>query len=187
MKTIILLLLFSVFSSHGTNAQVPDRSLEGITFYLVRHAEKDTGNDPVLSMLGYERAGDLYRFLKNKSIDGIYFSQFRRTKLTGDSLLIYQQVDTVRYLADLTGETVLEKVIANSGKHKNVLVIGHSNTIPAIIKRLGADLAMDLIPDNEYDNLYIVGYKNHKTTVVKVKYGKSSATENSSPAMKPLQ
>jgi len=39
------------------------------TLYIVRHAEKDTGTNPAISTAGKQRAGDLYRSLKNKKID----------------------------------------------------------------------------------------------------------------------
>ena len=45
------------------------------TLYIVRHAEKDTGNNPALSVAGQKRAGDLYRALKDKKIDLILVSQ----------------------------------------------------------------------------------------------------------------
>jgi hypothetical protein len=37
----------------------------------------------------------------------------------------------------------------------NVLVIGHSNTIPELLKRLGVKETI-AIADSEYDNLFIV-------------------------------
>jgi hypothetical protein len=47
-------------------------------------------------------------------------------------------------------------LIAKIKSHPNdvVLVIGHSNTVPAILKALtGVDVS---IADNEYDNLFVV-------------------------------
>lgn len=48
-----------------------------------------------------------------------------------------------------------------------VLIIGHSNTIPPIIRRLGIP-GFDLkeIPDHEYDNLYIVKPGKRKMILV---------------------
>jgi bisphosphoglycerate-dependent phosphoglycerate mutase len=63
-------------------------------------------------------------------------------------------------------------VTANRGQ--TVLIAGHSNTVPAIITALGGGSMSD-IPDNEYDNLYVVTiYKFGKARVVKLKYGSPS-------------
>ncbi len=56
--------------------------------YIVRHAEKESGNDPQLTVAGRNRAGDLMRTLKNKHIRHIYVTQYRRTQMTGDSMRI---------------------------------------------------------------------------------------------------
>src|SRR5687768_14516556 len=73
-------------------------------FYIVRHAEKDTGSNPAISAIGKQRAGDLYQALKNKKIGLIFVSQYRRTGMTADSLRIYDKTDTVHYAADMTGD-----------------------------------------------------------------------------------
>ena len=59
---------------------------------------------------------------------------------------------------------------------KNILVVGHSNTVDDIVnglcnsKKIAADLQ-----DNEYDNLFVVKYKNFFGAHIKfehTKYGK---------------
>jgi 2,3-bisphosphoglycerate-dependent phosphoglycerate mutase len=177
MARMGFILIYCFFSINPVRAQMKIDLPRGINFYLVRHAEKDTGNDPVLNKRGYERAGDLYRVLKNKKIDHIYFTQYRRTKLTGDSLRIYQKIDTSSYKADTTGNGFLESLqlyLNSVNAPKNILVIGHTNTIPAIIKKLGADPGINEIPDNEYDNLFIVHIRKNKTYLKRLKYGKAS-------------
>jgi phosphohistidine phosphatase SixA len=155
-------------------------------YYLVRHAEKDTGADPALTKAGYLRSGDLYRFLKNKKIGKIYTNQYRRIQLTADSLRIYQKIDTVHYLADLTGDDLFQK-LTGLKKAVSILIIGHSNTIPVIIKRLGVT-GFDLkeIPENEFDNLYFVKIKNRKASLKRLKYGKASPVSTKPGVMKPL-
>jgi broad specificity phosphatase PhoE len=143
--------------------------------YLVRHAEKQSGNDPVLTENGNKRAGALLLALKNKGVRHIYVTQFKRTQMTGDSLRIQLGIDTVQYKADTTGEDVLNKILAHNDAGKTILIIGHSNTIPKIIKQLGAaDFEPANIPDAEFDNLYLMTFKKKKVAVRKMKYGESS-------------
>ena len=142
------------------------------TFYVVRHAEKDTGTNPAISIAGRKRAADLFKELKGKKINMIMVTQYRRTAMTGDSLRIYKNVDTVHYVADAIGESFLQKVKTLSPKYKNILVIGHSNTLQGIIKQVGvADFSAKDIPDNEYDNLFVVKTKKGKAVLQSKKYG----------------
>ena len=189
MKRLIstILAVCIVYSNAAIAQPLKSRLPDGI-YYLVRHAEKDTGKNPVLSTAGYLRTGDLYRELKNKKISKIYVSQYRRTQLTADSLRIYKKTDTIHYTADETGDDLLNKLAGQKGKQKNILIIGHSNTIPAILKKLGI-IGLDIseIPDDEYDNLFVVTVKNKKVSLKWLKYGKSSLPTPAPSTMKPLQ
>ena len=142
--------------------------------YLVRHAEKQLGDDPLLTTEGNKRAGDLMRGLQDKRIRRIYVTQYKRTQNTADSLRIQLTIDTVDYLADTSCVDLFNKLTANSDGNKTILIIGHSNTIPGIIRKLGvADYPLQNIPDAEFDNLFLVRFKKGKANVVKVKYGAS--------------
>jgi broad specificity phosphatase PhoE len=52
-----------------------------------------------------------------------------------------------------------------------ILVVGHSDTVPAIIERLGISPA-PVITENEFDNLFVV-ILNHfgRATFIHLKYG----------------
>lgn len=190
MKWLNYIISLSViFMGLIVSAQQPEKSPPVYTYYLVRHAEKDTGANPPLKAAGYTRAGDLYRTLRYKKIGKIYVSQYRRTALTGDSLRIYGKIDTVHYNVDVRGDDLLAKMEEQHVKQQAVLIIGHSNTIPAIIRRLGIKgFEIAEIPDNEYDNLYVVTFKGKKVSLKTLKYGKISPPPAEEPAlMKPLQ
>ncbi len=166
-------------------AQLPGGLTAQTKIYLVRHAEKDTGNNPQLTAAGRKRAGDLLHILQNKNVQRIYATQFKRTQQTGDSLRIQLHIDTLLYKADTTGESIYNKIIAAGDGGKTILIIGHSNTVPKIIRRLGAaDFPAKDIPDNEFDNLYLLTYKKGKVKVEIKKYGDASGT---SAKMQPLQ
>lgn len=188
MKRIIylfpfVLILFSV----KVRAQQEKKQWNNYTFYLVRHAEKDTGNNPALKPEGFIRAGDLYRRLKNEGIRGILVSQYKRSQLTSDSLRIYSGTDTFCYKTDLSGDNIMSVISTKCNKPAVLLIIGHNNTIPVIIRKLGVT-GFDLteIPDNEYDNIYKVVIRKNKARLFIMKYGKPSPAGDKS-IMKPLQ
>jgi len=53
-----------------------------------------------------------------------------------------------------------------------VFVAGHNNSVPAIIAALGGE-TLPLIPETEYDNLFIVTVQKFRPTrVLKLKYGR---------------
>jgi broad specificity phosphatase PhoE len=158
------------------------------TIYLVRHAEKEKGNDPVLTAAGKQRAGDLLRVLKTKKIQRIYVTPYQRTEMTADSLRIQLGIDTVHYLADTTGNDLLEKIKAHHDFGKAILVIGHSNTIPRIIMRFVAvKKPLPDIPDNEFDNLFVVKITKGKAIPSTKKYGAKPVKMAAIPTMQPLQ
>lgn len=158
------------------------------TFFIIRHAEKDTGSNPPLSAEGKLRAGDLYKILKNKHIDRIYSTKYLRTKMTGDSLRIYAGIPMVIYKADTTGIGLLEEMKVQDEKSKNILIIGHSNTLVPIAKALGVThVSMEEVHENEFDNMFIVTKKKGVVSLRIIKYGKQSDQNGSKTKMNSLQ
>lgn len=167
--TLTFLVVFLL--ANTALAQVPLTD-SGTKIYLVRHAEKDTGNNPVLTIAGCERAGDLVRLMKDRQIQRIYVTPYRRSQMTADSLRIQLGIDTVQYKADTTGAGLIKRILENNDAGKSILVIGHSNTILRIARGLGVENIDPLdIPDHENDNVLLVKYKNGKAELVKWKYG----------------
>ena len=89
--------------------------------------------------------------LADAGIQAIYVTQYRRTQ------------DTARPLAEKLNLKALQTPPSNEAlairlksQHPNdvVLMVGHSNTIPAIIKALGGPGVT--IADNEFDNLFVL-------------------------------
>lgn len=123
---------------------------------LVRHAEKADApaGDVSLSEAGQARAEELVMALAEARVDTIVTTQFRRTRDTaaplGQALKISPVV--VQAGADTAGHAraVAAAVRAGGG---SVLVVGHSNTVPAIIAALGGP-AMSELCENEYANLF---------------------------------
>lgn len=146
------------------------------TVIFVRHAEKtaEPADDPLLSLAGQKRAVELARQLVDADvvagIDAIYATPYRRT------------VDTAQPLADALGlpitsydaadtETIMEQIVRKH-KGKIVLVVGHSNTLPALIGNMGASKKVPVIDEYEYDNIYIVSIPWFgKTKTIRLRYG----------------
>src|SRR5262245_35764074 len=124
--------------------------------FVVRHAERaDAGmqaqTDPPLSAAGEARAQKLAAMLADAGVKDIFATELERTRDTARSLALKTGV-TVEQVASKDTALLLAKI--KSHPNDVVLVVAHSNTLPAILKALaGVDVA---IADNEYDNLFVV-------------------------------
>ncbi|MFZ4059397.1 MAG: histidine phosphatase family protein [Ferruginibacter sp.] len=141
------------------------------TIYFVRHAEKEKGTNPILTEAGKQRAGDLFRLLRNEPIKRIYVTQYQRTALTADSLRILGHIDTTHYWADTTGISLKQQITEHKDWGKTLLVIGHSNTIPAVIKAMGYTAEPIEIADNAFDQVFILTIKKRRITLKRRLYG----------------
>jgi phosphohistidine phosphatase SixA len=110
------------------------------TVILVRHAEKaaEPAGDPALSAAGSERAERLAAALQHARVESIVVTQFRRTRETAAPIATRQAIMPV--IVDAGGDTaahVAAVVAAVRAAEGSVLVVGHSNTVPAVIAALG--------------------------------------------------
>jgi broad specificity phosphatase PhoE len=128
---------------------------------LVRHAEKakDGGDDPALSGSGAERAKALAAALADSGVTAIVTTQLRRTGDTAAPLAVARGL-TPEVVRVEKGEPIpahAAAVAAAVRRHPGgvVLVVGHSNTVPAIIAALGGPKLPDLA-DAEYSNLFVL-------------------------------
>jgi len=109
---------------------------EPAALHLVRHAEKAAGADPdvELSDAGRTTAQALATYFATRPLDAVYATHLRRTQQTampaatarGLELRVLPAADTDRLVAALK---------QTCGQH--VLVVGHSNTVPAIAAAFG--------------------------------------------------
>lgn len=139
--------------------------------YLVRHAEKlDNSVGSALTEQGGRRAMALRDTLLTKNIDSIYATPYNRTQLTAKPLADALKKDIISYQPDAKFSARLKKL-----KGKNVLVVGHSNTIPEIIRHITTKAIR--IDDYDFDNLYIIRIKrflNLNISLVSETYGERS-------------
>jgi len=146
------------------------------TVIFVRHAEKAAmpADNPGLSEAGKQRAAELARQLVDADvvagIDAIYSTSYRRTEETVQPVATALNLPVTPYDASNT-ETIMDEIIREH-KGKIVLVVGHSNTVPALIGNMGASKNVPEISANEYDNIYIVSVPWFgKTKTIRLRYG----------------
>jgi phosphohistidine phosphatase SixA len=152
------------------------------TVFLVRHAERaeEPRQDPPLIEKGTARSQDLARLLSSAGIKAIFTSQYARTKLTAEPLAkqlgITATAQTLklnpsnpRQIAEESTKETVDKIMSNAGG--SVLVVGHSNSIPDVIKMLGGDVT-PTIDEKTFNDLFIVTvYAKGKAKVTHLKYG----------------
>jgi broad specificity phosphatase PhoE len=143
------------------------------TVIVVRHAEKvDDSSDPALSPAGLVRATALADALRDAGVHAIYTTQYQRTRDTAAPLarllgLSPVVVETGGPAAD-HGHAVAAKVLVREAG-RTVLVVGHSNTVPAIVRGLGAT-DTGSIADDEYHNLFIVQIAGSGVRLIRARY-----------------
>jgi broad specificity phosphatase PhoE len=146
------------------------------TVILVRHAEKadEGGNDPALSAAGERRAQALAGALQDAGVTAVVTTELKRTQQTAGPLaskrgLTPEVVATRRGGADDHAAAVAEAVRRHKGGV--VLVVGHSNTVPAIIGTLGGP-RLPQICDAEYGNLFVLTFDTPGgVRLIRSKYG----------------
>ena len=182
MKTITLLILMVFATAMFCAPAVAQDEFKPITVFLIRHAEREQEpkQDPPLSKDGIARSQALARLLGSAGVKAILTSQYTRTKQTAEPLatklgltvtpftLKINPSNPRQIAAESTAE-VTSKILERSGE--SVLVIGHSNSIPDVIKMLGGDV-VPAIDERKFDDLFIVTvYAKGKAKVVQLKYG----------------
>lgn len=124
-------------------------------YYVVRHAEKAAvpADNPGLTAAGQQRAIALCDSLRNKNVQRIFVSQYLRTQQTAQPSANLLQLTPIQYNAGEPVANLVAQLRAASGP--NVLVVGHSNTVPEIIQQL-TGTAVGSIPENDFDNFFII-------------------------------
>lgn len=122
------------------------------TIYLVRHAEKQDGDDPALSLVGRARAEILARELSGANLTAVYATATRRARQTAAPAARAHDLDIYEYDAG-NAEAFASRLRATPG---NILIVGHSNTVPDLVEALGGKPGTPIDEASEYDRLYIL-------------------------------
>ena len=148
MKILIIAITAALVFTHCTSST---------KIYIVRHAEKDSvGQDPNLTAAGLQRAIDLADYLGNKKIRNIYSTNTNRTKQTAGPISERKGLKIQVYEND-TLQKFLYRILESGN---NALIVGHSNTSVRMLKELSLTPSITSIPEDDYDNLFIVTLKS---------------------------
>lgn len=125
---------------------------------LVRHAELQgaamaPAKDLALSEAGEARAKRLASILKDTSVGAIYVTDFARTSKTAEPLSRELNRELTVFPKGDPQELV-ERLRKNHGG-QTVLMVGHTDTLPGLLKALGhpADIKID---PQDYTNMFVV-------------------------------
>lgn len=169
---VVFIMLFAVLGAVVLFAYFSTFERPLTTIILVRHAEKNiepANTDPDLSLAGQARAQELVRMFGDAGIKAIYATQYKRTQQTVKPLADKLGLPVTSVDAKNTAELVKQIRAQHNGEV--VFVAGHNNTVPEIIAALGGP-QMPIIPETEFDNLYIVTiYRVGRAKLLKLKYG----------------
>lgn len=124
---------------------------EPSAIYIVRHGEKGTeSKDPDLTAAGQQRARNIAVILQKAGVTHVFSTATARTRQTAQPTAEENHVAVEAY-DPRQPQALVDKVHSLDGA---VLVVGHSNTVPDLVRAFGGAEADKEIPDNEYNRLY---------------------------------
>lgn len=164
MKQIQLLLITVIFTLQGCISSKSTYSTEDFqcyprAIYLFRHAEKqiiEGEKNPELTKEGFIRAEALADSLSLIQNGIIYSSEFKRTQQTVNPLAKKWNFDILIHTAS-DPEGQIKKALEKC--NKTVIISGHSNTIPNLIRLFGINDELK-IEDDQYGDLYKIEWSS---------------------------
>src|SRR5262249_39250544 len=143
--------------------------------FVVRHAEKVSEKDQRLTEAGHERARRLATMLAPAGIRAIYATDTERARDTAGPLAtqLHLSVTTYDVGAGMAKKEPDAAPFAAALRRDHptdaVLVVGHSNTLPAILRALGCKQDVAIAP-GQYDDLFVIVPAAGGATLVRLKY-----------------
>lgn len=168
---LFLFFLISLFSCDPTRrmAELELAQQNVSTFILVRHAEKDYGDNPILTPEGEARAEKLKFMLERADLDAVYSTNTKRTMSTAIPTADYHDLKIQEYSA--LELNLLVSRLKNKHRGETVLVVGHSNTTPAVASLLDKNEDYPRFSELDYTNYYVVTIPTRgKTRVLKMRF-----------------
>lgn len=180
MPIILLALLVAVSAVSPAGAAARDGASADFPamVLLVRHAEKaaEPHDDPPLTTAGRERAKALAAALGEAGVTAIVTSDRLRTRETAAPIARRQEIQPVEIgRPEGTLEGHIAAVVSEVRRHPGgvVLVVGHGDTLPAIIAALGGP-RVGAIDDDQFDNLFVLTGGPQGVRLVRTRYGAAS-------------
>jgi broad specificity phosphatase PhoE len=144
-KIITAALAFIILGIGAVPAAAAD------VIYVMRHLHKAAGDDPPLTEEGASFARLLAGQLGGSGIKAVFATATRRAAQTAEPLAQALRIPVTTY----DPRDVPRLVAAVQAVRGNVLVVGHSNTVPDLVAAFGGAKPAP-IADTEYGTIYIV-------------------------------
>lgn len=123
--------------------------------YLVRHAEKEYGDNPPLSPKGRDRADALAKRMSNTGLEKIYSTNYERTLKTAEPAARQRGLIVNQYDPRALG-AFAEALKEEAGEMRGaILVVGHSNTTPQLVGLISGKEQTPL-EEHHYNRLYVL-------------------------------
>lgn len=156
LVVLLSLAALAFFSGHA--------SAQKKLIILVRHAEKSaTGSaadmakaDPDLSPEGRERAERFTRAVKKYRPQEIFSTDYKRTRQTVEPLATIRK-KVVQTYDPAKQPDFAEKILTS--KTERFVIVGHSNTTPALANLLIKKDVFKQLPDPEYGVFWVIRIK----------------------------
>jgi broad specificity phosphatase PhoE len=148
----IRLICATVFAAFAAAASAQQ------TVILVRHAELQSAamagpKQVPLSEAGAARAKRLAGILKDSGIDAIYVTDFVRTNKTAEPLA--RELNKKLTVLPKGDPRELVERLRKNHDGQTVLLVGHTDTLPGLLKALGHPAEVRIEPD-DYGNIFVV-------------------------------
>lgn len=157
-RIVAAFLLLLGLAACVTNAASPAKAI-----YVMRHLQKGSGDDPQLSAEGRTNAQRLFEVLKRDLPKAIFVSTTRRARETAEPLAERLGITLTPY--DPRNAAALIEAI--EAEERNVLIIGHSNTVPDIIGRLGGT-APPPLSEEDYGDIWRIDGRTRAVTKIRI-------------------
>jgi phosphohistidine phosphatase SixA len=124
--------------------------------FIVRHGEKASSTDPdtPLALQGEDRALKLASVLRNAGVTHVFVTDKKRTQQTAQELVDQRGLPAPVVLPATDTKKLVEQLKAVP-KDAVVLVVGHTDTIPEILKGLGVNDNV-AIKEDQYGRIFLV-------------------------------
>ena len=151
-NTLLPALCFLAVSGPGFAQDTGKRDAKPTVIYIVRHAEKTSEDSNAdLSAKGKTRVEVLRWMLRDIALDAVYSTDVPRTFHTVEPIAKEKGLSVESYVSK-PGK--LAQTIRHNHRGQTLLVSGHSNTIPELLKSLGVSIEDKILPG--FDDLFIV-------------------------------
>ena len=144
------------------------------TVIVLRHAEKQDpsplpDNQVPLTAAGQARAATLAQVLAQEGVTKIYVTEKLRTQQTAAPLATLLGI-TPQQIPAANTDQLVTKLRSFRNRGRVIVVVGHSNTVPAIIEKLGGGIVT--IPAYDFDDLFVLTLRKPSAPrIIKATYG----------------